>query len=218
MPNPSKSRVVTTENAYPRVATRSTAPMHMLAIATSVASTALSLFEHHWVGASVACVLLGIRLCRRRFERVRTMPVRSAGESSSEQGLGGVGDGHGAIVAVGSALVTRRLTRPLRNLTAPSTFSTENTMPKYVIERAIPGLGDLNAAELQAAAQKSCSVLQQLGPDVQWVQSYVTSDKMYCIYNAANEGLVREHAKRGGFPADVVARVVTVIDPVTAES
>lgn len=91
-------------------------------------------------------------------------------------------------------------------------------MPKFVIERAIPNIGATSAAELQAIAQKSCGVLQELGPDVQWVHSYVTGDKIYCIYNAANEELVREHARRGGFPADSVAQVVTTIDPTTAEA
>lgn len=91
-------------------------------------------------------------------------------------------------------------------------------MPKYVIERSIPGLGALKTSELQAVSQKSCSVLNELGPSVQWVQSYVTADKMYCIYNAASEELVREHARRGGFPADSVARVTTIVDPVTAEA
>jgi hypothetical protein len=90
-------------------------------------------------------------------------------------------------------------------------------MPKFVIERAIPGVGATKAAELQAISQKSCSVLQELGPDVQWVQSYVTGDKIYCIYNAVNEELVREHARRGGFPANSVARVMSMIDPTTAE-
>ena len=89
-------------------------------------------------------------------------------------------------------------------------------MHKFVIERNIPAIGNTSAAELQAIAQKSCGVLRDMGPDVQWVQSYVTGDKIYCVYNAANEGLVREHARRGGFPADSVARVVTTIDPVTA--
>jgi hypothetical protein len=91
-------------------------------------------------------------------------------------------------------------------------------MPKFVIERAIPNIGSTSAAELQAISQKSCGVLQELGPDVQWVHSYVTGDKIHCIYNAANEGLVREHARRGGFPADSVARVLTTIDPTTAEA
>ncbi len=91
-------------------------------------------------------------------------------------------------------------------------------MPKYVIERAIPGIGAAKAAELQTISQKSCGVLQELGPDVQWVHSYVTGDKIYCVYNAANEELVREHAKRGGFPANSVSRVLAVIDPTTAEA
>lgn len=91
-------------------------------------------------------------------------------------------------------------------------------MPKFVIERSIPHIGATSAADLQAIAQKSCGVLQELGPQVQWLHSYVTGDKIYCVYNAASEALVREHARRGGFPADSVARVVTTIDPVTAEA
>ncbi len=91
-------------------------------------------------------------------------------------------------------------------------------MPKFVIERAIPGVGNSKAAELQAISQKSCGVLQELGPDVQWVHSYVTGDKIYCVYNAASAEIVREHAKRGGFPANSVARVATIIDPTTAEA
>ena len=91
-------------------------------------------------------------------------------------------------------------------------------MPKYVIERAIPGIGASKAAELQAISQKSCGVLRELGSDVQWVHSYVTDDKIYCIYNAASEEVVREHARRGGFPANSVARVATIIDPTTAEA
>lgn len=90
-------------------------------------------------------------------------------------------------------------------------------MPKFVIERAVPGIGNATAQELQAIAQKSRGVLQELGTDVQWLHSYITGDKIYCVYNAASEALVREHARRGGFPADSVARVVTTIDPVTAE-
>ncbi len=101
---------------------------------------------------------------------------------------------------------------------AGSTYTKETAMPKFVIERAIPGIGGSKAAELQAISQKSCGVLQELGPDIQWVQSYVTGDKIYCVYNAASEELVREHAKRGGFPANSVARVVTTIDPNTAEA
>ena len=90
-------------------------------------------------------------------------------------------------------------------------------MPKYVIEREIPGAGTIPPAELQAISQKSCSVLQGLGTQIQWVQSYVTDDKIYCVYIAPNEALVREHARRGGFPANKVSEVRTVIDPTTAE-
>lgn len=91
-------------------------------------------------------------------------------------------------------------------------------MPKFVIEREIPGAGKLNPAELQQISQKSCSVLEELGPKVQWVQSYVTDDKVYCVYIAENAELVREHAKRGGFPANRISAVREVIDPTTAET
>ncbi len=90
-------------------------------------------------------------------------------------------------------------------------------MPKYVIERELPGAGQLSAETLQAISQKSCSVLQVLGPQIQWVQSYVTDDKIYCIYIAPNKDMVLEHARQGGFPANSVAEVRTVIDPTTAE-
>jgi Protein of unknown function (DUF4242) len=89
-------------------------------------------------------------------------------------------------------------------------------MHKYVIEREIPGAGSLSADKLQGISQKSCSVLKELGPQIQWVESYVTDDKIYCVYIAANEELVREHAKRGGFPANRVSLVRTIIDPTTA--
>jgi len=91
-------------------------------------------------------------------------------------------------------------------------------MPKFVIEREIRELGALKATELQSVSQKSCEVLQSLGTDVQWVQSYLTGDKMYCIYIAASEELVREHARKGGFPANAVKRVTGIIDPTTAEA
>ena len=90
-------------------------------------------------------------------------------------------------------------------------------MPKFVIEREILGAGKLPRQELQAIAQKSCGVLQSMGPKIQWVQSFVTDDKIYCVYVAPDEETVRQHAQKGGFPADVVARVRSVIDPVTAE-
>jgi len=91
-------------------------------------------------------------------------------------------------------------------------------MPKFVIERDIEGIGAASPAELQAISQKSCGVLRDLGPEVQWVHSYVTGDKIYCVYQAQGEGLIREHARLGGFPADRVERVHTVIDPATAEA
>ena len=90
-------------------------------------------------------------------------------------------------------------------------------MPKFVIEREIPGAGKLSPQELQAISQKSCGVLSELGPRIQWLQSYVTDDKIYCVYIAENEELVRKHAQMGGFPANTVARVSRVIDPTTAE-
>ena len=90
-------------------------------------------------------------------------------------------------------------------------------MPKYVIEREIPGAGSLSPDQLQAISQKSCNVLQNLGPQIQWVQSYVTGDKIYCVYIAPNEEMIREHAQQGGFPANRVSEIMTVIDPTTAE-
>ena len=90
-------------------------------------------------------------------------------------------------------------------------------MPKYVIEREIPGAGAISPADLQAISQKSCSVLKGLGPLIQWVQSYVTDNKIYCIYIAPNKEMVLEHARQGGFPANSVAEVRTMIDPTTAE-
>jgi hypothetical protein len=90
-------------------------------------------------------------------------------------------------------------------------------MPKYVIEREIPGAGKLSAQELQSISQKSCGVLNQMGPQIQWVHSYVTGDKIYCVYIAPNEEIVREHARQGGFPANRVSAVKLMIDPTTAE-
>lgn len=90
-------------------------------------------------------------------------------------------------------------------------------MPKFVIERDIPGAGQLSAEELQGISQKSCSVLRDMGPQVQWLQSYVTGDKVYCVYIAPDEGAVREHAERGGFPANRISQVESIIDPTTAE-
>ena len=90
-------------------------------------------------------------------------------------------------------------------------------MPKFVIEREIPGAGKLTAEQLHAISQKSCGVLNNMGPKIQWVQSFVTDDKIYCVYIAPDEATVREHARQGGFPANSVARVATMIDPTTSE-
>ena len=91
-------------------------------------------------------------------------------------------------------------------------------MPKYLIEREIPNAGALSSAELRAISQRSCGVLRDLGPSIQWVQSYVTEDKITCVYIAPNPEIVREHARLGGFPADRVLEVATIIDPTTAEA
>jgi hypothetical protein len=90
-------------------------------------------------------------------------------------------------------------------------------MPKYVIERTLPGAGKLSAKDLRDISTKSNGVLRELGPDIQWVHSYVTGDKIYCVYNAKNPEIVREHARRGGFPADSVNEVAALIDPITAD-
>ncbi|HZK78401.1 MAG TPA: DUF4242 domain-containing protein [Gemmatimonadaceae bacterium] len=90
-------------------------------------------------------------------------------------------------------------------------------MPQYLIERNIPGAGNLSTADLKAISQKSCSVLNNMGPQIQWVQSYVVGDQIYCVFRAPNEAMVREHASQGGFPADRVLEIKTIIDPTTAE-
>jgi len=90
-------------------------------------------------------------------------------------------------------------------------------MPRFVIEREMPGAGALSPSDLQGASQTSCSVLRDLGPDIQWVHSYVTDDKLYCIYRAPDEQIIREHAERGGFPANRISQVRSTIDPTTAE-
>jgi hypothetical protein len=91
-------------------------------------------------------------------------------------------------------------------------------MPKFVIERKMPGVGKLGPADLRGASAKSCDVLQGMGPQIQWMQSYVTDDKIYCVYYATSESLIREHAKRAGLPADSISAVRTMIDPSTAEA
>jgi hypothetical protein len=91
-------------------------------------------------------------------------------------------------------------------------------MPKYIIERDIPGAGKLSPDELQAISQRSCDVLRSLGPSIQWVESYVTADKVYCVYIAPGEEMIREHARAGGFPANRISEVRRVIDPTTSEA
>lgn len=90
-------------------------------------------------------------------------------------------------------------------------------MPKYIIEREIPGAGKLSQQDLQAISQRSCSILRDLGPTIQWVESYVTEDKVFCVYIAPDEAVIREHAERGGFPANSIRRILSKIDPTTAE-
>ena len=90
-------------------------------------------------------------------------------------------------------------------------------MPKFLIEREIPGAGGMSPQQLQAVSEKSCSVLRNLGPEIQWVHSYVTGDKIYCVYIAPNEQMVREHARLGGFPANRISEIKSIIDPTTAE-
>jgi hypothetical protein len=90
-------------------------------------------------------------------------------------------------------------------------------MPKYVIEREIPGAGKLTAEQLKGISQTSCRVLNKMGPQIQWIHSYVTTDKIYCVYHAPNEAMLMEHAKQGGFPANAISKVSTIIDPNTAE-
>jgi hypothetical protein len=96
-------------------------------------------------------------------------------------------------------------------------FVKRDAVPKFVIERELPGAGALSPAELKAVSQKSCGVLRELGSEIQWVQSYVTPDKIYCVYIAPNEEMVREHARRGGFPANSISEVRAVIDPTSSE-
>jgi cell division inhibitor SulA len=108
----------------------------------------------------------------------------------------------------------RAVALPDVSLTQP----TETGVPKYLIEREIPNAAALSAAELQNISQRSCGVLNELGPSIQWVQSFVTEDKITCVYIAPNAELIREHARRGGFPADRILEIATVIDPTTAET
>ncbi len=114
---------------------------------------------------------------------------------------------------------SRPLAKSGRSLSFPLLkFQPTKSMPKYVIEREIPGAGAFTGEKLYGISQKSCSVLKQLGPQIQWVESYVTGDKIYCVYIAPNEELIREHASQGGFPANRISEVKKIIDPTTAEA
>jgi hypothetical protein len=110
-----------------------------------------------------------------------------------------------------------RLQKPATNRRLPFALSQGEEMPKYVIEREIPGAGSLTPEQLHAISQTSCGVLRKMGPEIQWIESYVTDDKVYCVYFAQNEEMVREHAKQGGFPANKVSQVRSIIDPTTSE-
>jgi hypothetical protein len=96
--------------------------------------------------------------------------------------------------------------------------SVHTTMPKYLIEREIPDAGKLTPEQLQGISQTSCGILKNLGPQIQWLESYVTADKIYCVYIAPNEEMVREHAQQGGFPANRISEIKSIIDPTTAEA
>jgi hypothetical protein len=104
-----------------------------------------------------------------------------------------------------------------RGTLSPTPSKQENKVPKFVIEREIPGAGKLSPLELKAISKKSCGVLSSLGPSVHWIQSYVTADKIYCVYHATDESLIRRHAELGGFPANKISQVTSVIDSATAE-
>jgi len=132
---------------------------------------------------------------------------------------------HDVSTAIGVGLVLQQVfwgrQKRIANYYIPTIFRFSKRkdviMPKFVIERDIPGAGKLASKELQGVAQKSCTVLRDLGPQIQWVHSYVTDDKIYCVYNAPSENLIRKHAQMGGFPANRISRVRNIIDPTTAE-
>jgi len=112
-----------------------------------------------------------------------------------------------------SAMIAKAQTATVKD----TSKSNSATMKTYLIERDIPNAGKLTPEQLKAISQKSCAVLQHMGPQIQWIQSYVTGDKIFCVYKAENEDLIREHAKEGGFPANVITEVSTTISPATAK-
>jgi hypothetical protein len=120
--------------------------------------------------------------------------------------------------STGGATDARKVALPVdRRHLRSKPITKETIMPKFVIEREIPGAGKMSPADLKTISKKSCGVLSSLGPSVQWIQSYVTADKVYCVYHASDESLVRRHAELGGFPANKISVVATIIDPATAE-
>jgi hypothetical protein len=116
------------------------------------------------------------------------------------------------IIILSTGMIARAQTTTVKDSSSNST-----KMKTYLIERDIPNAGKLTPDQLKAISQKSCSVLQHMGPQIQWIQSYVTGDKIFCVYKAENEDLIREHAKEGGFPANVITEVSTTISPATAK-
>ena len=118
------------------------------------------------------------------------------------------------VIVLFSGMIARAQTATVKD---SSSKSNSATMKTYLIERDIPNAGKLTPEQLKAISQKSCAVLQHMGPQIQWIQSYVTGDKIFCVYKAENEDLIREHAKEGGFPANVITEVSTTISPATAK-
>jgi hypothetical protein len=129
-------------------------------------------------------------------------------------------DAQRAFARLGAPCLYRLTIRPgiKTDFQASQSSPTPKYMPKFIIERELPGAGSLTTEQLQGVALKSCDVLRKLGPDIQWIESYVTDDKIYCVYIAPDEKLVREHARQGGFPANRVSAVKTIIDPTTSEA
>jgi hypothetical protein len=118
------------------------------------------------------------------------------------------------VIILFTGIIARAQTATVKD---SSSKSNSATMKTYLIERDIPNAGKLTPEQLKAISQKSCSVLQHMGPQIQWIQSYVTGDKIFCVYKAENEDLIREHAKEGGFPANVITEISTTISPATAK-
>ena len=122
-----------------------------------------------------------------------------------------------SILLLAILLFTGIATKAQTKTTTDNSTTKSTTMKTYLIERDIPDAGKLTPEQLKSISQKSCSVLKEMGPEIEWIQSYVTGNKIYCVYKAENEDLIREHAKKGGFPANVITEISTVISPATAK-